>query len=73
MSDLAVLMKGIYEKNTGREIVIRYAQSDDVDYTTDNPSRRCPDITKAQTELSFNPNIALDDGLEKTLTWYGII
>jgi nucleoside-diphosphate-sugar epimerase len=33
-------------------------------------SRRCPDITKARTELAYKPDISLEVGLEKTVAWY---
>jgi nucleoside-diphosphate-sugar epimerase len=33
-------------------------------------SRRCPDITKARAELAYKPDIHLEAGLEKTVTWY---
>jgi dTDP-glucose 4,6-dehydratase/UDP-glucuronate decarboxylase len=44
--------------------------ADDPNYLTDNPNRRCPDITKARTELEYEPQIALDDGLRRSLLWY---
>ncbi len=34
---------------------------------TDDPTRRCPDITLATTELGWTPSIALRDGIERTL------
>ena len=44
--------------------------SDDKDYLVDNPNRRCPVITKARTELGYNPSISLDEGLKRSLLWY---
>jgi nucleoside-diphosphate-sugar epimerase len=32
---------------------------------SDDPTRRCPDITKAQTILGWNPKIDLREGLAK--------
>jgi UDP-glucuronate decarboxylase len=40
------------------------------EYLTDNPNRRCPDITKARTELGYNPTIDIDEGLRRSLVWY---
>ena len=40
------------------------------DYLTDNPLRRCPDVTKARTELDYNPSVGLEEGIRRTLTWY---
>jgi UDP-glucuronate decarboxylase len=42
----------------------------DSDYLTDNPQRRCPDITKARRDLGFSPEIDVDEGLRRTLVWY---
>lgn len=44
--------------------------SDDEDYLTDNPNRRCPNIDKARSELDYNPNFSLEDGLKRSLIWY---
>ena len=45
--------------------------SADAQYLVDNPNRRCPVITKARTELGFAPRVSVDDGLRRSLTWYG--
>ncbi len=45
-------------------------ESVDRDYLTDNPQRRCPDITKARAELGFEPVIPIEEGLRRTLLWY---
>jgi dTDP-glucose 4,6-dehydratase/UDP-glucuronate decarboxylase len=37
---------------------------------TDNPTRRCPDITKAKKELDYHPGISLEEGLLRALLWY---
>ena len=49
--------------------VIRQA-STDKDYLLDNPNRRCPIIEKARQELGYNPQIAVDEGLRRSLLWY---
>ena len=36
----------------------------------DDPTRRCPDITKARTLLGWEPHITLKQGLEKTLNFF---
>jgi UDP-glucose 4-epimerase len=33
-------------------------------------SRRCPDITKAKTQLGFDPKVDWKDGLKETVKWY---
>ena len=45
--------------------------SSDADYLVDNPYRRQPDITKARTELDYRPEVDLDDGLRRSMIWYG--
>ena len=44
--------------------------SDDKDYLTDNPNRRCPVIDKARKHLSYAPGVQLDEGLKRSLLWY---
>ena len=36
----------------------------------DDPTRRRPDITKAQTVLGWSPTIALDQGLDQTIAYF---
>ena len=39
-------------------------------YPGDEANRRCPDLTKARTQLAFNPTVELKDGAARVLTWY---
>ena len=36
----------------------------------DDPRRRCPDISKAKKILGWMPKISLEQGLERTITWF---
>jgi dTDP-glucose 4,6-dehydratase len=36
----------------------------------EDPSRRCPDITRIRTEIGWEPRVSLADGLERTLAWF---
>jgi len=45
-------------------------QSADKAYLVDNPNRRCPVITKSRTELGYDPQVTIDDGLRRSLLWY---
>ena len=36
----------------------------------DDPVQRCPDIAKAQNILGWNPTVALDSGLERTIAYF---
>lgn len=49
--------------------VVRQTSSDS-DYLIDNPNRRCPIITKARTELGYDPRIGIDEGLRRSMLWY---
>jgi dTDP-glucose 4,6-dehydratase len=37
---------------------------------TDDPRRRRPDITKAQTILGWEPKVSLEEGLARTIEWF---
>jgi dTDP-glucose 4,6-dehydratase/UDP-glucuronate decarboxylase len=45
-------------------------ESAERDYLVDNPVRRCPDIAKARGDLGYHPEVSLDEGLRRALTWY---
>lgn len=49
---------------------IVFQENADGDYLTDNPQRRCPDLTKARTWLGYQPQTSLEAGLKKSLAWY---
>jgi len=36
----------------------------------DDPTRRQPDISKARSILGWEPQVGLEDGLQRTITWY---
>lgn len=36
----------------------------------DDPRRRCPDVTKARTRLSWKPKVNLEEGLKRTILWF---
>ena len=38
-------------------------------YPADEPNRRCPDITKAQSILNFHPKVSLKEGLSRFFDW----
>ena len=51
-------------------IHIERAVSEEKDYLTDNPQRRCPVIDRAREELNYNPEVSPEDGLERVIRWY---
>lgn len=62
--ELAKIIAGM----TDAEVV--FLESLDGDYLTDNPQRRCPDLTKARTWLGYQPQVGLEAGLRRLLAWY---
>jgi len=36
----------------------------------DDPLQRCPDITRARTQLGWEPKVALEDGLARTIEYF---
>jgi len=68
--ELAERVTRIAGELTGYDGQVVAETSDDPDYLTDNPNRRCPVIDKARTELGYEPEVDLDDGLERSLRWY---
>lgn len=38
---------------------------------TDDPHVRCPDIAKAKKLLKWQPKVKLEDGLDRTIEWFG--
>ncbi len=53
-----------YEGEVIREV------NEDQHYLSDNPNRRCPVIAKAREALDYEPEVAVDDGLRRTMIWY---
>ena len=48
---------------------VRYAVSDDKEYLTNNPQRRCPRIDKARRLLGYNPTISVEEGVARFLQY----
>jgi UDP-glucuronate decarboxylase len=71
IGDLAERMTAIGREVLGYEGRVVRSKSDDPEYLVDNPSRRCPDIAKARRELGYAPEVSLDEGLRRSLVWYG--
>ncbi|MBW3468310.1 NAD-dependent epimerase/dehydratase family protein [Arthrospiribacter ruber] len=49
-----------------------FQTSDDSEYLTDNPNRRCPDISKAKELLGYSPDILVNEGVKRFLTFLNL-
>lgn len=66
--DLAERMKAV---SGDKDLEIQRRASHDPHYTTDNPQRRCPDLTKIRRKFpDWSPKVSLDEGLACTLRSY---
>lgn len=48
---------------------ILHACSEDKEYLTNNPRRRCPKIDKAAEKLHYQPEILVEEGVRRFLTF----
>ncbi|HEX8326316.1 MAG TPA: NAD-dependent epimerase/dehydratase family protein [Hymenobacter sp.] len=46
---------------------ISFSQSQDKEYMTDNPNRRCPDLTKSRAVLGYRPSVTVQEGIRRYL------
>ncbi len=51
---------------------VEFDVPEDSHYMTDNPNRRCPDITKAKSMLGYDPGIYVDEGIGRYLEFLKI-
>lgn len=65
--DLAAIYLNIGTDLFGYSGNVHYRKSDDPQYMTDNPSRRCPKIRKAREKLGYNPRISIEAGVRRYL------
>tara|TARA_R110002049_G_scaffold54526_2_gene151706 strand:+ start:1399 stop:2604 length:1206 start_codon:yes stop_codon:yes gene_type:complete len=68
--ELAMRVTEIGKRLFGYEGEVIFAKSEDKEYLVDNPQRRCPKIDKARAHLGYEPQIGIDEGLERAMTWY---
>lgn len=63
----------IYKEQGGKILnyqgAVSYAVSEDKEYLTNNPQRRCPDISKAERVLGYRPGIRVEEGVARFLTF----
>ena len=63
--ELAEVYQNIGESlfNYNKKVVYRISK--DTNYLIDNPTRRCPDISKAKSLLNYNPTVEVEEGVYK--------
>jgi len=52
------------------EIIVNYSINKDINYLTHNPTRRCPDISKAKELIGYDPSINIEEGIYKFLNFF---
>ena len=60
----------IIQNMIDRPISIQMKESDDPNYTKDNPQRRCPDLSLIKKSVNYEPKINLEEGLKRVYMWY---
>jgi UDP-glucuronate decarboxylase len=64
MVDLAKEVGRVLDKDVKFDLV-EYPDT----YPADEPNRRCPDITKAQKQVGYEPKVSLEEGLRRFFAW----
>lgn len=72
--ELTILQLAKLYKNIGKALFnyngeILFKIHSDKEYLTDNPNRRCPDITKAKKILGYESKIHVEKGIERYLKY----
>uniref|UniRef100_UPI001ABAA1D9 NAD-dependent epimerase/dehydratase family protein n=1 Tax=Aetokthonos hydrillicola TaxID=1550245 RepID=UPI001ABAA1D9 len=70
MAQLAESVAQLARKQWGYAGSVVRKVSSDKNYLVDNPTRRCPMIDKARTDLGYEPTISFEEGIERSLVWY---
>lgn len=70
MLQLAHTIANLAKEKHGTDIAVSHKFHEDTAYLTDNPQRRCPDLTKAAKELNYHPQWDLAKGLNETYNYY---
>lgn len=67
--DLAKIYLSIGKKYFNYTSKILFKKSKDRDYLTHNPNRRCPNINKSRKYLKFKPQVQINEGIKRYLTF----
>ena len=66
VKEVAKMIEKVMEKS----IDIKMIESNDPNYTKDNPQRRCPDLSLIKNSVKYIPKINLEEGLKRIYKWY---
>lgn len=69
MAELARLYLQAGKETSGYTGEIKFQRHAETQYLTDNPSRRCPNLTKARSSLGFHPTIEVKSGIKRFLRY----
>ncbi len=69
MRDLAGLVK---QCAGDAQLRLEFAKSEAPHYLTDNPQRRCPDLSKLRSRFPWKPKVSVAEGLRRTLLSYRV-
>jgi UDP-glucuronate decarboxylase len=69
VSEFAEIYKNAAKDLFKYEISTKFEKSEDLDYLSHNPNRRCPNIEKAKKLLNYNPSILPEIGVMRYLTY----
>lgn len=67
ISKLAEIYKAVGQEIFDYKGEVKYAISEDKEYLTNNPQRRCPNIEKAGKILGYKPGIYVEEGVRRFL------
>lgn len=65
MAELAALVGELFDGQA-----VQHQAATDAHYLTDNPRRRCPDISKIRRLLGWGPRVSLREGLARMVRYY---
>ena len=72
VKDFALLFKSVAKDVVNYKGKVIYSESKDLEYMTDNPNRRSPQITKAKTILGYSPKVSIKEGIKRYLKFLKI-
>lgn len=72
IAQLAKIYQIACEEVLGNLIEVKFGQVPDNEYLTDNPQRRCPDLSLARAEIGYAPQIGVEMGVRRYLEFLKI-